>query len=206
MGVSKKPSGTTANRVLAILSSLFKYAIELDLIESNPCAGVRNLPENKSRDRFLHPDEYKRFVNVLKNGLDKPAYQLIFLLIALGVRKGELMNLRWSEVNLSDEGATIHLLDPKNGESRYVAVNSVALELLKKMHRQRKKSCPWVFPSKKSKSGHLVDIRRPFKQICSEAGIENFRPHDARRTVASTLLNSGVDVMVIKELLAVRRT
>ncbi len=197
--LTEEISGTTANRYLALLSSLYKMAIEEELVEINPARGVKKAPENKSRDRYLHADEFERFIKVLEANLHKPSYQLIFILIALGPRSGELKDLRWSDVNLSD--ATLYLHDTKNGESRYVAVNSVALDLLTNMHKKRRRSSPWVFPSKKGQSGHLVDIRHPFKAICEAAKIKNIRPHDLRRSHATQLLNAGVDVMIVKEIL-----
>jgi len=197
--LTEEVSGTTANRYLALISSLFKMGVEHELIDVNPCLGVKKAPENKSRDRYLYPDEFERFIKVLKDNIDKVSYQLVFILIALGPRSGEVKDLQWSDVNLSD--ATIHFRDTKNGESRYVAVNSVALEVLTEMHKKRRKSCPWVFPSKKGKTGHLVDIRHPFKVICKAAKIKNIKPHDLRRSHATQLLNSGVDVMIVKEIL-----
>jgi len=103
-------------------------------------------------------------------------------------------------VSLTDKQA--HLRDSKNGESRYVALNSVAADLLTKMHSQRSKS-PWVFPARtsNSKTPHLQDVRKTFASICNRAGVKNLRLHDLRRSHASYLLKSGVDVVTIKELL-----
>ena len=199
--VCDESSGTTGNRYLSLLSAIFKYAIAMDLIERNPCSGVKKAKENKSRDRFLQEDEYVRFIQVLYNMLDHPHAQVIFLLIATGMRKSEVMGLKWSEVNLYDCQA--YLPDPKNGESRYVALNSVAIELLTKMKEDRRGNSPWVFPAQ-STTGHVVDIRKTFDRVCQLAKIKGLRIHDLRRSHASHLLNSGVDVMTIKELLGHR--
>jgi site-specific recombinase XerD len=69
------------------------------------------------------------------------------------------------------------------------------------MWKKRRANCPWVFPSPISKTGHLIDIRRAFQSVCDAAEITNLRIHDLRRSHASHLLNAGVDVMIIKELL-----
>ena len=199
--VCDETSGTTGNRYLSLLSAIFKYAIAMDLVERNPCSGVKKAKENKSRDRFLQEDEYVRFIQVLYNMLDHPHAQVIFLLIATGMRKSEVMGLKWSEVNLYDCQA--YLPDPKNGESRYVALNSVAIELLTKMKEDHRGNSPWVFPAQ-STTGHVVDIRKTFDRVCQLAKIKGLRIHDLRRSHASHLLNSGVDVMTIKELLGHR--
>lgn len=197
--LAEEVSGTTANRYQALLSSLFKYAIELELTENNPCRGIKKAQENRSRDRFLHSDEFERFIQTLQTKLDKPAYQALFLLIATGLRKGELLKLRWEDANLAD--ATLYLRDPKNGQNRFAPVNSVALDLLTKMHKQRRRTCPWLFPSKTSKKGHFIDIRKAFKSVCTTAQLNNVRPHDLRRSHAVQLLNAGVDHLIIKDLL-----
>ena len=194
----EETSGTTGNRYLSCLSSIFRYGVELDLIERNPCKGVKKARENKSRDRFLQEDEYVRFVQVLSGMLDTLQAQALFLLLATGVRKSELLGLTWNEISLPDRQA--YLRDPKNGESRYVALNSVAVDLLSKMHKARNKKSPWVFPSW-STTGHLVDIRRTFFKICKQAEVSGLRIHDLRRSHAAHLLASGVDVVTIKELL-----
>ena len=196
----EETSGTTGNRYLSLLSSIFRYGIELDLIEKNPCKGVKKARENKSRDRFLQEDEHIRFIQVLSTMLDIPQAQAIFLLLATGVRRSELLSLTWDDVSLTDKQA--HLRDSKNGESRYVALNSVAVELLTKMRSQRSKS-PWIFSARtsNSKTPHLQNVRKTFASICQQAGVKNLRLHDLRRSHASYLLKSGVDIVTIKELL-----
>lgn len=194
-------SGTTGNRHLSLLSSIFRYAIELDLIEKNPCVGVKKARENKSRDRFLKEDEYVRFIKVLNTMLDNPQAQAIFLLIALGQRKTSILSLSWHDVSLADKH--IYLRETKNGDSQYVALNSVSVDLLTEMYKDRDKTSEWVFPSN-SASGHLQDVRKTFSTICKRAEISGLRLHDLRRSMATHLLKDGVDIVTIKELLGHR--
>jgi len=199
--VCEEVSGTTGNRHLSLLSSIFRYAIENDLIEKNPCVGVKKAKENKSRDRFLKEDEYVRFIKTLNTMLDNPQAQGIFLLIALGLRKASILSLSWNDVSLSDKH--IYLRDTKNGDSQYVALNSVSLDLLAEMYEGRDKMSEWVFPSN-SASGHLQDVRKTFASICKKANITGLRLHDLRRSMATHLLKDGVDIVTIKELLGHR--
>jgi len=199
--VCEETSGTTGNRYLSCLSSIFRYGVELDLLEHNPCRGIKKAKENKSRDRFLQEDEHIRFIQTLGTMLDVPQAQAIYLLLATGVRRSELLSLRWDDVNLSERQA--HLKDSKNGESRYIALNSVAIELLKRIKAERGNKSPWIFPSRtpSSKTPHMQDVRRTFADVCRRAGVKGLRLHDLRRSHASVLLKSGVDVVTIKELL-----
>ncbi len=199
--VCEETSGTTGNRYLSCLSSIFRYGVDLDLIEVNCCKGVKKAKENKSRDRFLREDEYVRFIRVLIQMLDRPQAQALYLLLATGVRRSELLSLSWDDVCLTERQA--HLKDSKNGESRFVVLNSVAVDLLTKMHQERKWNSPWVFPARSAISAvpHLQSVRKTFDTVCKKAGVKGLRLHDLRRSHASYLLKSGVDVVTIKELL-----
>ncbi len=197
--ICDETSGTTGNRYLSCLSSVFRLGCELDLLDANPCKGVKKAKENKSRDRFLQEEELVRFLQVLSTMLDRPQAQAIFLLLALGVRRSELLSLKWEDVSLKDRHA--HLKDSKNGDSRYLALNSVAIELLAKMKSQRKSA--YLFPARSNKSStpHMQEVRKTFAAVCKEAGVKGLRLHDLRRSHASYLLKSGVDLVTIKELL-----
>lgn len=196
--VCEEVSGTSGNRHLSLLSSIFRYGVDFALIEKNPCKGVKKAKENKSRDRFLQEDEYVRFIQTLTTMIDTPQAQAIFLLIALGPRKSEILSLAWNDVSLPDKH--IYIRDPKNGESRYLPLNSVSIELFSRMKEERGNSSPWVFPSD-SKKGHLLDIRKTFSTICKRANVVGLRVHDLRRSMASCLLANDVDLISISRIL-----
>jgi len=191
-------SGVSGNRYLSTLSSIFQLGVELDLISTNPCRGVKKAKENKSRDRYLLDDEYVRFIKVAHEMIDRSSVKAILILSVLGLRKSELLSRTWDDLSFSDR--LIYIRDPKNGESRYVALNTFSYDLLKRMHKERDKSSPWIFPSR-SGSGHLLEVRRTFDTILKKADIKGLRLHDLRRSHATHLLNSGVDIVQIKEIL-----
>ncbi len=190
-------SSITANRTLSLLSSLLKRAVDLELIDKNPASGVKKYYEGQSRDRFLSDDELKRFFTALRKRLHTPQGQAIFLLISLGLRRSELLGCKWANVNLQTR--QLYIPDPKNRKPRYVAINSQAHALLLKMHEERTSS-PFLFPSGSAK-GHLLEIRRSFSRTIKEAGIDNLRGHDLRRTNASLLINGGASLAEVKEAL-----
>lgn len=194
----KKLSGATLNRYRAFLSGLFKYAMGLDLIATNPCAGIRRAKENPSRSRYLRDEEYRQLFRAMKPKMKRPSVRAIYLLLVLGLRRGEVIELAWADVNL--QAGEVFIRDPKNGESRYVGLNSLALDLLKVMHAERDPKSPWVFPSK-SKTGHLQDVKGMFKSLCQDAGIKGVVTHDCRRSHATHLHRLGVDALTIKEVL-----
>jgi integrase len=121
------------------------------------------------------------------------------LLLLTGLRsKSELFSLAWTEVDLSL--GTVRLLHTKNGKIRTVALNSVALELMKVIRAEAVPGCRWVFPAR-SGPGHLIDIRRPLKRAMVRADLKDLRPHDLRRSFGSLAVNAGVDIYQVMGLL-----
>lgn len=191
-------SAATANRYLAIISSMFNKALEWGMATENPARGIKKFKENGPRKRVLSSDELGRFMKALKDEMDSPSGKAIFLLIALGLRKMEVLSLAWSNVDLSRK--SLFLPQTKSGVPRYVVINSQALEVLREMQSNRRRDCDWVFPSD-SKTGHLHEVRRTFDSILKKAEISNFRLHDLRRSFASTLVNQGVSILQVRDLL-----
>ncbi len=92
------------------------------------------------------------------------------------------------------------ILHTKNGRTRVVVLNSLALELMKNIHADAEPGCPYVFPARTG-DGHLIDIRKPLKRAMLRANLVDLRPHDLRRSFASLAVNAGVDIYQIKDLL-----
>jgi integrase len=140
-------------------------------------------------------------LNLDDNSRDKRRRQsarALYLLITLGLRKMEVLSLRWENIDL--EKNTAFLADTKSGTPRHVILNSLALELLTEMASEIDDTNPWLFPSNSS-SGHLTEIRKTFESITEQAEIDDFRIHDLRRSFASNLINAGVSIYEIRDLL-----
>jgi integrase len=205
-----KLSGATINRYHAFLSGFFNYMMEMDVIETNPCIGIRRAKENTSRARYLKDDEYPRLNEVMKPRMHEKSVRALYLLLVSGLRRGEILGLDWNDINF--KSGEVYIREPKNGESRYVGFNSLAFDLLKVMYQERKNKPPegkgkkgkkkpdWVFPSK-SKTGHLQEISGTFKSLCKAAGIEGLVTHDCRRSHAVQLLRAGVGIATIQQVL-----
>ena len=196
--IFKKCSAATANRYLALLSRLFSLAIQWGHLERNPTKGIKKYKEAGPRYRYLSGDELTRFLAALNAEAGVLMANALKLLLLTGVRKMELFSLRWSEVDLPN--ASVRLLHTKNGRTRVVVLNSLALELMKNIHADAEPGCPYVFPARTG-DGHLIDIRKPLKRAMLHANLVDLRPHDLRRSFASLAVNAGVDIYQIKDLL-----
>lgn len=197
--IRKKSSPATANRYLALLSRLFSLAIQWGHLEKNPTKGVAKYKEAGARERNLSGDELTRFLSALDEEAGKSTSNALKLLLLTGLRsKSELFSLPWSEVDLKN--GTVRLLHTKNGRVRTVALNSVALELMKTVRAEAASGSTWVFPARTG-PGHLTDIRKPLKRAMVRADLKDLRPHDLRRSFGSLAVNTGVDIYQVMGLL-----
>ena len=118
----------------------------------------------------------------------KPLYRLVLLAMTTGMRKAELMNLRWSDIDFTR--AVAMLATTKNGEPRHCPIPSVALDELKAV---RQVGDSLVFPSKKIPT-QPFEFRKHWFKALGEAGIEDFRFHDLRHTAASYMVMNGMSL------------
>ncbi len=184
-----------ANRTLDVLRQIFSHAVACGHRDDSPVLGVRRNPRPRPT-RFLSVAEVERLHRALDahrgRGSGRQQAEIIRLLLLTGCRKGEIVHLRWSEI----DGDTIHLADSKTGP-RAVLLNREAQAII---GRQRRLGL-FVFPS-------LADPSRPrsadlslWKKVRREAGIEDVRLHDLRHTFASHAVMQGVPLPVLARLM-----
>ena len=187
-----KTAPTAANRLLALLSSVFGRAIEFGLWEgANPCIGIRRFPE-QSRDRFLSADELRRFFEAMDQEPDSTTRDFFATALLTGARRANVLEMKWADLDL--DAATWRIGRTKNGSPQTVALVEPVVELLRE--RKRQATSVFVFPGKGA-TGHLVEPKRGWSRICKAAGIEGARIHDLRRTMGSWQAKTGASLPVI---------
>lgn len=196
---NKKRSNATVVRYLSALSAAFTECVnDWQWLDESPMSKVRKPVEPKGRIRFLsEDDELPRFLKACKESSNAWLYLCMILSLSTGMRQGELMNLTWPNVNLK-EGYII-LYETKNGESRRVPLAGQALEFLREHAKVRRLDSELLFPSHDDPS-KPIDLRRPFKNSLTAAGISNFKWHDLRHCAASYLSMNGAtlnDIAVV---------
>jgi integrase len=184
-----------ANRLLALLHTLFNKAAEWGWNQPNPAHGIKKFKE-KSRDRFIQADELPRFFQALSEEQNTTARDYIFISLFTGARRSNVLAMRWEDINL--ERATWTIPETKTSDPHTVPLVSEIIEILKK---RRISFNPWVFPSN-SKSGHLEDPKKAWKRILERAGIKDLRIHDLRRSLGSWQAATGANLSVIGKTLA----
>lgn len=191
-------SPATVNRYLAAISHCLAVAWkEWGWLEKNPCEGVRRLSEPRGRTRFLSGEECERLLQAAKTDANPAIQPFVLLALCTGARKGELLGLRWSDIDFERRRATLQ--ETKNGERRALPLPEPAMSALRDLARVRRIDTDLVFPGRDPDKP--LDIKRPWERIITAAEIRDFRIHDLRHTAASYLAMSGASLVEIAAIL-----
>lgn len=192
-----------ANRTLAVIRRMFNFALERDIVEMNPCYRVKAPSKENRRERLLSLEEIKRFWQGLDNASMSDLTKLVLKLqLVTAQRKGEIIAAEWSEMDLNTGWWTIPGHKAKNGNPHRVPLSKLSLALLEQLKRLVGESV-WLFPSPKGDThmtGDAIDhaLRKNLKHF---DGVENFTPHDLRRTAASHMTALGISRLVVSKIL-----
>jgi len=186
----KETSPSTANRYLALIRAILRRAtLDWEWIDKAPY--IRLYKEPKRRIRWISPHQ----VIILLNELPEHLVDLVKFSLSTGLRKRNVTELEWSQVDLLRNVAWIHAEQAKGRKSIHVSLNSTALAVLEK---QMGKHPVRVF----TYNGRPITQTntRAWRKALIRAGIEDFRWHDLRHTWASWLAQGGVPLNVIQEM------
>jgi site-specific recombinase XerD len=192
----------TSNRELCCLKNMLRKAVDWEYLKANPAMGVKQQKEHPPEFTFLTDAEIVAFLDS-----SAPHLRVLFTLaVNTGLRRGELFNLEWRDVDFNaGEGGMLTLRDTKNHDTRHVPMNRIVRESLHS-HPKRivdGKLCPLVF-SRKDGGPHTC-VRRGFLGAIERAGIDrHVRFHDLRHTFASHLAMRSVDLRTIAQLMGHR--
>ena len=186
-----------ANRVVALLSKMFSLAIKKRWRGDNPAKGIERNQESK-RARYLSNDELSRLTEALAAYPDQHTADAIRLLLLTGARRGEVLSLKWDQIDFEAGTWTKPGATTKQKTEHVVPLSAPALQLLAKMRECSRSD--YAFPNRDG-SGHRVDLKKPWQAICKAANITGLRVHDLRHSYASFLVSAGLSLPVIGALL-----
>ena len=195
----KQRSPASVNRELEVLSRILSMAVDNGIIESNPARKVKKLRLDNMRKRYLTLEEEQRLFAVL-TGRRSHLKPVVVLAIHTGMRRGELLGLRWQNVDFAR--GLIYVTNTKTGHDREVPMNSLVRETLLELQRAGGEH-EYVFTN--SKTGiNLSEVKRGFTSACRDAEINDLRFHDLRHTTGTRLADAGTDAFAIAEVLGHR--
>lgn len=196
---NKQRSPATVVRYMSALSHAFTIAVnEWQWIDDTPMRKVKKPVEPRGRVRFLDDDERAKLLAACKESKNAMLYPCVVLALSTGMRQGELMSLKWNDVDLKNGVIILH--ETKNGERRRVPVSGLALDLLREHSKIRRIDTPLLFPSK-IKPQQPVELKKAWLNALTKAQIDNFHWHDLRHCTASYLAMNGASLAEIAEVL-----
>lgn len=190
-------SAATVARYMAALSRLFSVAIkEWQWLADNPFRRVSKPREPAGRIRFLSTDERERLLAVCRK-LNPVLYTVVVVAISTGMRRDEIMSLRWEQVDFANERIT--LIKTKNGEPRSVPIKGACKTLLQQHAVVRRIDSDLLFPGQNPASP--IEFQKDWRKALAQAEIGNFRFHDLRHTAASYLAEGSASLLEIAHVL-----
>lgn len=182
-----------ANRILALVSSIYNYAKAGRFYSgANPAEGIRKFPED-SRERFIRADELPRFFKAVAAEENDTIRDYVLLSLLTGARRSNVLSMRWADVNLARAEWCIPVT--KGGFSQTVALSPEAVQILK-TRKPKGGGDEFVFHGPGA-SGHLEEPKKGWQRILRRAGIDDLRLHDLRRTLGSWQAATGASLPVI---------
>ena len=188
----------TVNRRLTVIKHMFRKAVDWGLIKTNPATGVKRFTVLSERTRFLTGEDVQNLQTKCEADITSPwLLPLVTLALNTGMRQGEILNLKWKDVNF--ERGLISVLQTKTMRWKTIAMNEATREALIWLNEHRYGDYLFLWP-RGDRVGRTT-VYDAFKEVCKAAGIADFRFHDLRHTFASHLVMSGVDLVTVKDLL-----
>lgn len=219
--VTREGAPYAANRAVAVLSKMFSLALKWGWRDSNPCRGIEFNQEEK-RERYLSGAELIALTEALAAHADQQAANIVRLLMLTGARRGEVLGVKWTELDLESGIWTKPSARTKQAKLHRVPLSAPARQLLAELQAQAEREAKkrsrdmsdFVFPGKGG-VGHRVEIKHAWRKLCVAAKIvtvstakdgkvtvtPSARIHDLRHTFASTLASAGLSLPIIGQLL-----
>lgn len=201
---------STVNKYTKLMSQIYSFMIDMDIVVKNPLARIKSLKEERSEEiRSLSTEETKILLSKTKE-IYPDFYPLLFTALFTGMRQGELMGLTWDSINWITRKITVdkNFTHGRVGTTKTGKVRKIDMSLeLVKVLKEWRLACPkgennLVFPNG---DGGYQDannmIKRRFKPALNRAGIDSLRFHDLRHTYASLLLANGAPMKYVQHQL-----
>jgi integrase len=190
-----KPS--EANHALGVIKTLFGWCSDRDMITVSPCAKIKKPAKHGSRSRALSESELRRLWALLE-GEGYPFGTMTKLLLLTGQRRGEVTQMRWSQLDLAARTWLIPTELSKNGREHLVPLSDHALAVIASIGRAGN---DLVFPAHGNVENVFSGFTRAKNRLDRLSGLKDWTLHDLRRTTATHLGKLGTPPHVIERVL-----
>ena len=194
---------SSINRELGLLKSMLSTAVKWQLTDQNGAREAKLFKlDEPTVDRVLSYEEEAKLLKACEDlELQYRAPHLkpvIIVALYTGLRRGEILRLRWTDIDFENTVLVVRKSKSKAGRGRLVYLNTDLKKLL--LWLRQGTEGPWVFPSPKCPGEHVSDVKHSFSRAVKLAGIPHFTMHCLRHTFCTRLADAGVPLPVIQEL------
>jgi integrase len=207
-------AGRTINEALIIIRVVYSWAVRMELLPEGyrcPANAVKRAKCAEPRERRLHSDEYRAFLDAVRNygvlkhpdlspGYRRTVAEALQVMLFTGARSANVKAMAWSEINMDLRLWAIPASKTKTGKAYHLPLTSQVVEILRARHAGPAGLGDYVFPGE-SPAPHLGEIKNSFRAICDMAGLDGLTVHDLRRTQGSVQADLGVNQALIGKAL-----
>ncbi len=188
-------SQATVNKELGVLSHLLSRAIDWGWLMQKPCKIVKYREDNQ-RIEYLTEDQMHTLLDTAKQDRHPEIYLFMLIGLSTGMRKMEILSIKVEEIDFGQR--LIHIPKAKAGARPQPFPESMVLEL-KRYLRQSGIETGWLFPAEDSKTGHRMNLEKPFRRVVAAAGLDPKRVvrHTLRHTCITHLVQQGIDLPTV---------
>lgn len=191
-------SPATADHHLKVLRFALNLAVEWELIDRNPIAGIKLFNEDNRVENILTDEQLARLLDVLDQDPNRPVCLIAQFLLCTGARLNEALSARWENVDLGKRHWLIPAKNSKSKKPRAVPLNDSAIQVL--MQLDTRAAGSHVFINRQTGKPYTT-IMKVWERLRGKAGLPHLRVHDLRHTFASLLVNSGRTLYEVQQIL-----
>lgn len=200
----------TVNRRLQAIRKFFRYALESGLVDADPSAGVKLLPQTKSGGpRGLEPSEVKSLLEAVRRGesrLAKRDYAIIQVMLQTGIRVGELTRLRLTDVQVLEDRGVLRVRGVGSSSEREIPLNSSVRKAISAYLAERSGSdSDHLFLSAKGRPLSARSVQRLVGSHAVGAGLEGVSTFTLRQTYGQQLLRDTGNLSLVARLMGYKR-
>ena len=197
--VAEAGAPIVANRVAALLSKMFAFALDRDLVTASPAVRIARPGHERQRDRVVSEDELRTLWQEF-DALDKPMAAFYKLRLLTAQRGGEVTSMRWQDLDLPNAWWTIPAGVSKNRLAHRVPLSRTAVTLIEAL-RTAAMDTVFVLGAASRTKGAGARGKRQQSEAAATFTVPDFRGHDLRRTAASMMASGGIPRLTISKIL-----
>lgn len=188
----------TADHHVKLLRHALNLAVDWEMLDKNPAAGVPLFNRDNRIERYMSDVELESLLTVLRTDANRSVCRIAMFLLSTGCRLNEALRATWDQVDESTRVWRVPAANSKSKKGRSIPLNDSALEILK--DTGTKDGGGTIFANRKTGKAY-TSIMKVWSRLRAKAGLQHVRLHDLRHQYASFLVNNGRSLYEVQQIL-----